>query len=91
MVANSYRANYCTPDWKLHFKAGMTGFVDDMKSRTNNMLEESPLPLCKQMWGDLLFVSGGALELPKCNYYVMQWRFQPSGIPNLKTNVNTTL
>ena len=44
-----------------------------------------------QLWGDLLHVSGGALEIPKCNYYVMQWKFQASGIPTLANNVNTTL
>ena len=44
-----------------------------------------------QLWGDLLHVSQGALEIPKCNYYVMQWKFQASGIPTLANNVNTTL
>jgi hypothetical protein len=96
----SYGASYCTPDRTLHFQAGMTGFVDDTKGQTNDMTESTPLPLRQlidrmqsdaQLWGDLLHVSGGALEIPKCNYYVMQWRFQPSGIPTLETNVNTTL
>jgi hypothetical protein len=32
-----------------------------------------------QLWGDLLHVSGGVLEIPKCNYYVMQWQFHANG------------
>jgi hypothetical protein len=44
-----------------------------------------------QLWGDLLHLSGGALEISKCNYYVMHWKFQPSGIPILSTNLNTNL
>jgi hypothetical protein len=44
-----------------------------------------------QLWGNLLHVSGGALEIPKCNYYVMQWKFQPSGIPKLNADINTIL
>jgi hypothetical protein len=71
-----------------------------MKGQTNDMTKSTPLPLRKlidrmqsdvQLWGDLMHVSGGALEIPKCNYYMMQWRVQPSGIPTLKTNVDTTL
>jgi hypothetical protein len=78
----------------------MTGFVDDTKGQTNDMTDSAPLPLSQlidrmqadaQLWGGLLHVSGGALGIPKCNYYVMQWRFQPSGILTLETNVNTTL
>jgi hypothetical protein len=44
-----------------------------------------------QLWGGLLHVSRGALELPKCNYYVIQWRFQLSSIPTVETNLNTML
>jgi hypothetical protein len=44
-----------------------------------------------QLWGNLLHVSGGALEISKCNYYVMYWKFKPSGIPTLTININTTL
>lgn len=89
----SYGANYSTPDGTLQFKTGMTGFVDDTKGQTNNLLSKHPMLLHQlifrmqddaQLWGDLLHVSGGTLEIPKCNYYVMQWRFQPSGIPELK-------
>jgi hypothetical protein len=96
----SYGANYSTPDGKLTFKAGMTGFVDNTRGQTNNQTMEQPMPLQQliswmqadtQLWGDLLHVSGGALEIPKCNYYVMQWQFKPSGIPEMTQDLNTVL
>ncbi len=78
----------------------MTGFVDDTKGQTNNMSSKVPMPLAQliarmkadaQLWGNLLYVTGGALEIPKCNYYVMRWSFEPSGIPELDSDVNTIL
>jgi hypothetical protein len=93
----SYGANYSSPDGSIQFKTSMTGFVDNMKGHVNDM--DSP-PLQQlidqmqsnvQLWGNLLHVSGGALEIPKCNYYVMQWKFQPSGIPKLNADINTIL
>jgi hypothetical protein len=39
----------------------------------------------------LLHVSGGALEMSKCNYYAMHWTFQPSGLPKLDPSVKTYL
>ena len=41
-----------------------------------------------QLWGDLLHVSGGALEIPKCNFYAMQWDFKDNGIPELNKTVH---
>jgi hypothetical protein len=96
----SYRANYCSPDGYITFKTSMTGFVDDTKGQTKDLTSKEPLPLQQlvscmqadaQLWGDLLHVSSGTLEISKCNYYVMRWRFKPSGCPTLKTNINMTL
>jgi hypothetical protein len=78
----------------------MTGFIDDTKGQINNM--ESPHPILlqqlidrmqsnAQLWGNLLHVSGGALEIPKCNHYVMQWNLKLSGIPELNADVNKIL
>jgi hypothetical protein len=78
----------------------MTGFVDDTKGQTNDQTSQHPLPLQQriagmqvdaQLWGDLLHVTEGVLEIPKCYYYVMQWKFLPSGIPKLGSDVNTIL
>ena len=94
----SYGANYYSPDGTIQFKTSMTGFVDDTKGQTNDMSSKVPMPLAQliarmqadaQLWGNLLHVTGGALEIPKCNYYVMCWSFKPSGIPELESDVNT--
>jgi hypothetical protein len=96
----SYGAEYTSPDGSISFTTSMTGFVDDTKGQTNDMHSKQPLPLTEliarmqsdaQLWGDLLHVSGGALEIPKCNYYVMRWKFQRSGIPELDSDVSTLL
>jgi hypothetical protein len=74
------------------------GQTNDMSE--NDMSKKLLLPLHQliarmqadaQLWGDLLHVSCGALEIPKCNYYVMRWKFKPSGIPELDADVNTLL
>jgi hypothetical protein len=94
-------ANYSTPDGTIHFKNSMTGFVYDTKGQTNDTHSVKPIPLQEliahmqadaQLWGDFLHVTpGGALEIPKYNYYVMEWKFKPSGCPELNQNVNTSL
>ena len=96
----SYGAHYQSPDGTIQFKTSMTGFVDDTKGQVNDLMEPHPMPLQEliahmqadaQLRGDLLHVTGGALEIPKCNYYVMNWKFQSSGIPELDADVNTLL
>ena len=96
----SHGATYSTPDDSLMLKLSMAGFVDDTKGQTNDMQMEKALPLSTlmermqddaQLWGDLLHVSGGALEIPKCNYYVMQWAFSANGCPELDKTVQTQL
>lgn len=86
----SHGAAYCTPDNSLTIKLSMAGFVDDTKRQTNDMQMDKALPLATlmermqddtQLWGGILHVSGGALEIPKCNYYVMQWLFAADGCP----------
>ena len=37
-----------------------------------------------QLWHDLLWVSGGKLELPKCGYHLVHYNFEPSGIPKMR-------
>ncbi len=96
----SFGAYYASPDGETTFKTSMTGFVDDTKGQTNDMESEQVLPLQKlltrmqsdaQLWRDLLHVTGGALEIKKCNYYIMKWKFKASGIPELDSDVQTIL
>jgi hypothetical protein len=37
-------------------------------------------------WSKLLGVSGGALELTKCSYHIVTWKFSSSGAPVLSTD-----
>ena len=36
-----------------------------------------------QLWNDLLWTSGGKLELPKCGYHTVYYTFKPDGTPIL--------
>ncbi|KAL7572600.1 hypothetical protein ACA910_010358 [Epithemia clementina (nom. ined.)] len=38
-----------------------------------------------QWWENLLWSSGGRLELPKCLYYIIHWHFDATGTPQLAT------
>lgn len=86
-------AAYCTPDRSHVFEIGMIGFVDDNNDQTNRFLQDEdsttlPLVLAQtqhnaQCWNDLLTASGGALEIPKCSYHVVHWKFEKNGSPVL--------
>jgi hypothetical protein len=68
----------------------MTGFVDDNNCNnnedavthedTNNALL-SRMQTDAQIWHDLLWTSGGALELTKCQYHLIDWNFTGGGSP----------
>jgi exonuclease III len=72
----------------------MVGFVDDCAQRTNDF-QADPQPtaaiLCAKMqleaqaWNDLLFVSGGRLEIPKCSYHLSESEQDQHGTPRLKS------
>jgi hypothetical protein len=74
---------------------GMTGFVDDNNCNCNKDAithEVNSSPLLDrmnhdaQLWHDLLWTSGGTLELTKCQYHLIEWAFTMSGAPMLQTN-----
>jgi hypothetical protein len=87
------KAIYCTPSRTNHVEVGMIGFVDDSNGQTNCfVLDENRQTVDKvmkqtqrnaQSWSDLLNVSGGALELSKCSYHVISWKFSAQGDPVL--------
>jgi hypothetical protein len=92
----SHGAEYFTPDDTIKIKLSMAGFVDDTKGQINDMRNTKPMTNemlmsrmqdDAQLWGDLLHVSGGALEIPKCNYYIMKWKFDDKGAPELDKTV----
>ncbi len=59
-------------------------FVDDTSNGCNDAHLEEPMPYaeliamaqaCAQIWEQLLFSSGGALELKKCFWYLIYWQW----------------
>jgi hypothetical protein len=75
----------------------MAGFVDDNNGQANNFRDEQTWVNLKwlvrqaqnnaNLWGLLLSATGGALELLKCSYHVLFWKFSLQGasvLTNLK-------
>ena len=95
----SSNAQYCRPDRTEPLSVGMIGFVDDSNGQTNCFMDDETdatfptavhqLRSNAQIWANLLGASGGALELSKCSYHLVQWNFSLQGDPVLINN--TTL
>ena len=91
----AHPAAYCNPDRTNQSHWYMIGFVDDMNGQANDFFaseHKESLPLihrCTQenamIWAQLLGVTGGLLELQKCSYHVMSWKFTIHGAPVLAT------
>jgi hypothetical protein len=73
------------------------GYVDDVTCWLNEALTSSlinPMPIeelvgrmreTAQWWEQLLWSTGGRLELPKCFYYILHWKFDTEGRASLAT------
>lgn len=72
-----------------HKTTSAEGFVDDVALFTNlHSLTESELPTLRlalsqdiNQWQHILAGSGGKLELIKCFYYILMWKFNKMGDP----------
>jgi hypothetical protein len=71
----------------------MIGFVDDCTQRVNKFndaYQPSQFALIKtmetdaQLWNDLLWASGGALEQPKCSFHLIKSDWNNDGHPFLR-------
>jgi hypothetical protein len=86
---HSYGATYFIPDCNKILKLGMTGFVDDNNAQTTGSPDESEEALAlrcthdAQLWHDILWATGGALETSKCSYRSMRFDFLGAGTPLL--------
>ena len=91
--------DFTDPQVKLQVQRIMDGFVDDTTIWINRfeaqMKNEGGVPITEitellqnaaQWWERLLFATGGKLELPKCFFYQLQWKFCDEGKPKLMTN-----
>ena len=91
---SAFSASYCNPDRSNLIELSMIGFVDDANGQVNSFFDpESPVMLQQTLnkkaasnaatWSKYLNASGGALELSKCSYHVLHWRFAMNGAPVL--------
>jgi hypothetical protein len=79
-----------TPDRTVTVSFSMVGFIDNSTGTVNafnDTTQPSPEELLNkmthdaQLWHDLLWCSGGMLELPKCSYHFLYFDYQPDGTP----------
>ena len=92
---SAYQAVYCNPDRTHPIDINMLGFVKDSNGQVNSFLQdESPeglLDLIRKAehnavtWSNLLSATGGSLELSKCSYHVIHWKFSAQGAPVLSS------
>jgi len=85
----SFESPYPTVGIVMH----RVGFVDDMCRYVNLFdTDDPPTPTTviqlltkdSQLWSDLLWRSGGSLELPKCTHHYSNYLFQDDGMPMLE-------
>ena len=86
----SHGVTFVSPDGKNKVHMSMVGFVDDSTGSCNDFQPSYQAPLQElfqrmqydaQLWNNLLYCSGGKLELPKCSFHVLHFDFQPDGKP----------
>jgi exonuclease III len=91
--SRAHGASFGSYDTTVNTKIYMTGYVDDCTQRVNDfhnphqpdtnvlihrMTEDA------QLWNDLLWASGGALEQSKCSFHLIQSDWNHDGHPFLK-------
>ena len=89
----AHAAKYSNPDRTNHVSLSMIGFVDDSNGQVNMFESDDTLESLAHLhskarhnatvWANLLGATGGALELPKCSFHLMYWKFSIQGAPVL--------
>jgi hypothetical protein len=91
--SRAHGATFCSYDTKINTNIYMIGFVDDCTQRVNNFqahIQPDTKALLTmmthdaQLWNDLLWSSGGALEQTKCSFHLIQSDWNQDGHPFLK-------
>ena len=73
-------------------KKNIIAFVDDKRLYANNWKVNKPklinvqLEQAAKKWNEVLTTSGGGLELTKCSYYTLHWRFNYDGTVTTREN-----
>jgi hypothetical protein len=90
-------AEFCDPTQAFSHQRTGDGFVDDVANIFNfglaamitakysEQMIAQGMQAEAQTWERLLNSTGGALELSKCFFYVMSWKFKNDGTPMLLT------
>ena len=88
----AHGARFESPDRSVCIDLFRVGFVDDTCGYVNTFCLDVPstptalkelLRHDAQLWSDLLWKSGGELELLKCTYHVSHYKFAADGTPYL--------
>lgn len=96
----NFPSHYTCPNSTSSTTVHNIGFVDDTTTTTNDFCQSAALPLpvllsqlqhSVQKWNDLLYVSGGALELSKTELYALTWSFSPLGFPLPDNNTSKSI
>lgn len=83
-------AKFVSQDGTVTMQMGLCGFVDDTNAVVNTFQRQhdTPSPEIRnrlqedaQRWTELLYISGGKLELTKCSYHALQFQFKSDGTP----------
>ena len=88
---------FSSPNRQVVARMSMVGFVDDSttitgcdqdnEDQTANKLIER-MQHDAQLWSDLLWCSGGKLELPKCSFHILHYNYHNSGEPVLSYKIH---
>ena len=80
---------FSSPDGSVTFSMAKVGFIDDTTCITSRDPSKPLTDMLQRMQdnaqlrNDLLWSSGGCLELPKCGYHTIYYRFHSSSVPYL--------
>ena len=81
---------FSTPDKLVSLTLNIIGFLDDTTCMTAGDPSKPLLDMLRrmqhdaQLWNDLLWASGGRLEVPKCSHHTIHYLFHDSDISYLQ-------
>ena len=98
-AAKAHGAVFSSYGRNINISLYMVGFVDDCSQRVNDFNKTIPpssttlmqlMTADAQLWNDLLWASGGALEQSKCSFYMIEADWNADGHPFLRGGTRTT-
>ena len=80
--------------FSYRLKGDHRGFYFDISEKVLFGKTQDPVYPAKsdaQLWNDILFTSGGRLEISKCGYHTIYFDFQSNGIPIMRRSTHQHL